>query len=900
MLEQLGASQTLIDIFKNDFNKSISNEVEVEFGDDYVQHLKDVGDFLIEVNEAELLLDTINLGKIGFEESENLKYEITFGQWKEVSRFNSDDNELDYEEEEEKKLKPLTNLIDQYFTKTPKNHLDKILFLIADFGKGKSVFLKKYASLLAKEYLEAYEGYFPVYFNLRNFHNYQQSTRLGVIRYYLQTKYAINIDSDYYRKKKYVFLIDSLDESGELNKSSIENVINSVKQIQSIDKVKFRTNRIIITSRPFADGLEYQLKNHSPYCMKNSEKRDIEYFISLYGFKKDQFNDWLISTLKDSNRKIITDKVEFVSRIFESIKKGKNIDVYEELMQNNTLTSSELRRPIFAYMIYQLILNNIDFLKVGKIGVYLSFLNLLSKEAKHIKDPSYKIKLEEEFEFRNILHATSALWMFERHQGNQGFLNKADLCRVLDGTDNRETDIEIIERYKNQGVVEIKFLSHSYFGENDNTLHFQHQSFAEILLAEYYLKIFIKYALDEDTNLEEARAKLILGMPTSQTINFFNELLQLLLETSRKGKTEEIIEKRKLLFPLVASLGTKKNNNLFCHDIFYEWFKKIKLKENQSEFPVNSLSNWYFKEEQISKIVELAKSIINSKNNFILTKADTKSSLYDNELLSLQNSKLSNITHDIDRWLALLVGNTLYNDYSNQSKPKLFNTDFKINPQNLFDLILTLEYSNTESSVEKSWRNNLFRGIDMRNETTRIRFYSILNYYDFSYSYLNRIDFSGCLFGHTNFSNCHLINTNFSHSYFWEPMFENVIEFKGCRMNHIIVSGIFIPSLNFFMNEFKQKIYIPFGKYDDKVFEELSSLLSMINFSIKHYGKNNKLKQEDIQSHFVFESEIVEKIFFNALFNEEKLLPPTKVTVAQPHNYSDHRTKTKLCKDACF
>ena len=211
----------------------------------------------------------------------------------------------------------------------------------------------------------------------------------------------------------------------------------------------------------------------------------------------------------------------FAQDIIVSIKKGEIFDAYQLLLENNTLSESELRRPIFSYMIYQLIINNVDFQKVGKIGVYLSFLNLLTKEAKHIKDVNYRINLEEEFRFRNILHAIAALWMYQRQQGKQGALNKADICRVLDGERlQNETDIQIMERYQKEGVIDIQFLSHSYFGENDNILHFQHESFAEILLAEYYLKVFIKYALDEGFAFETARPKLILGEPTEQTAQF--------------------------------------------------------------------------------------------------------------------------------------------------------------------------------------------------------------------------------------------------------------------------------------------------------------------------------------------------------------------------------------------
>lgn len=876
LLSKLNATQTLINRFKRDFNENITEEVEKAFGDDYEKHIEDVTDFLTEKSESDLLWDTINHGRIGFDSDENLKYETAFGEWKEISKFNQEDTEENLEKEEE--LKPITELIDEYFKICPANHLEKILFLIADFGKGKSVFLRRYASELARQYLDTKSGYFPIYFNLRNYSKYQQDTKLGVISDYLLTKYAIDIESEYYKNKKFIFLIDSLDESGELNKNSIEKVINSVKQIQQLDKAKYRTNKIIITSRPFTDGLEYQLRGHSPFCKKNNESRDIEYFISLYGFKKTQFNDWLFTSLKKVQDKAPQDQVGFVSEIFEHVKENKEIDIHAQLIENKTLKVSELRRPIFGYMIYQLIINNIDFLKVGKIGVYLSFLNLLTKEAKHIKDPNYKVSLKEEFEFRNLLHTTSALWMFERHKGNQGFLNKADLCRVLDGIDKKETDNQILERYKKQGIVEIEFLSHSYFGENDNTLHFQHQSFAEILLAEYYLKVFIKYGLDEDTSVEEARSKLLLGTPTEQTINFLIELLNLLKETSVESNSEDVIEKRKLLFPLLASVSTKKNNSLFSNDVFYEWFKQCKFIDNQSEYPENALTSWYFNKDKILKIVEFAYNILESTNIYILASAETKSSLYNNELLLIQNEKLANLTHDIDKWISLLVGNTLYNELTNEDDPKLFNWDYKVSPSVLFDLIKLFELSTTSRDYDFDWRKMLFRGIDMSNVQTRTRFYSVLNNFDFSHSYLKNIDFSGCLFGNTRLNNCTFDNIDFSHSYFWGPNLNKIKGLNRCNFNYIVVADILFTGLIFDKKNKKNRklppVFVPDITFERNVHYALNSLIGIIHPIFRFLNIEIEKFMTQLPE-FIFESQELKQQFMESIVTGKEILPPT-------------------------
>jgi hypothetical protein len=262
----------------------------------------------------------------------------------------------------------------------------------------------------------------------------------------------------YNKSKKYLFLIDSLDESGELTQHSIDNVINSIEKIQKLDSIRCRENRIIITSRPIDEGLNTHLSRHYPYCQQNNEGRDIPHFISIYGFKKDQFNNWLINTLKQSNRKSQPEDTELICKILHGIENNLKVDIHKELLQDKTLSSGELQRPIFAYMIYQLLVKNIDFFKVGKIGIYLSFINLLSKDAKYINDRNININLLKEFEFRNLLNATSALWQFERHGGNQGFLKKADICRVLDGENRSESDKDILIRYGE--ISEVQFLSH--------------------------------------------------------------------------------------------------------------------------------------------------------------------------------------------------------------------------------------------------------------------------------------------------------------------------------------------------------------------------------------------------------------------------------------------------------
>ncbi len=762
VLRELQTPSDAIKSFTKHFNEHIEDKVKEEFGDDYKQHLNDTKTFRLRDSETDFLWDMVSLEHIGFKGAENLPYEKTYARWRAVLEFKSANNEQNDFEAEEKELKPIQELIEYYF-KQDKHHTRNILFVLADFGKGKSIFLRQYAAKLARQYFETKEGLFPVYFNLRDFSHYSSETELGVISDYLETDYGIKINDDHFKNNQYIFLIDSLDESGELTQQSIDKVIASIKKIQNIDTFKQRTNRIVLSSRPFDDGLETHLSSHKPYIIKNKEDRDIPYFISIYGFKKQQFNHWLKKTLKQDiadNKIQICDLSQEVKEIINS---DNNKDFYQLLQNNKTLSASELRRPIFSYMIYQLIINKIDFSTIGKIGVYLSFINLLTKDAKHIHDINYKVNLAQEFQFRNLLHSISALWMYQRQQGKQGALKKADICRVLDGENNNESDSEVLGRYKKEDITEIQFLSHSYFGNNKDVLHFHHQSFAEILLAEYYLKVFIKYALDKDHKVEEARTKLILGEPTAQTIQFLTEMLSLLKETATDDKDDKTIEKRKLLFPLMASLATEKNNKLFCNDLYYSWFKDHPCNENEAIYPREALENWCINQEKLDKIIKLAREIIESKTNYIMAKSDARSSLYDKELVVIQPKNYTP-PPDIDRWLALLIGNKLQTDIESNT---FFNEDIK-NYKQLFDMIK--DWNHATDNPAPIWATDLFMGINMRGMGHAIKLVRLnLRYIDFSYSIFRtlwlvecRVDFMNL--GHVSgLGTCH---------------FQNIVEFE--------------------------------------------------------------------------------------------------------------------------
>ncbi|MCS5421438.1 MULTISPECIES: NACHT domain-containing protein, partial [Psychrilyobacter] len=777
IFNELGESDEVMSKFILHFNTNIEEQIKTKFGDSFNNHQISIENFWLKEKELDLLEDIKKLEKIGFQEDENLEYETTYAKWVEVTNYKSPHNEIDENEYSE-----INELIEEYF-KNDEDNLDKILFIIADFGKGKSVFMKYLASQLAKEYLECMEGKFPIYINLREFSQYSDDSKLGLVSNFLIKKYQIDISEEHYKKREYVFLFDGLDESGELRAENIDKVIESIRRIQRLDMSICRKNRIIITSRPINEGLKSHLCKYKPKETIKEGCCPIPNYLSILGFKNEQVNNYIYKNLK----KIVQDKskyTNFSKKIIDSLEDQK-INIAKMLIEDQVISADELRRPIFSYMMFQLIIKNIDFNKYGKIGIYMTFLNLLTKDAKHVKDINYNVSLKEEFEFRNILHAISALWMVERHTGNQGILKKSDICRTIKGNKIDDNDNVVLEKFKK--IKDIQFLSHSYFGEDGNTLHFHHQSFAEILLAEYYLKAIIKYSLDKQSNAEELGMKLTLGEPTDQTMEFLTNLMIMLRESSVEEANEEILEKRKLLLPIIASLGIDQNNNLYSSHIDYTWNEKYMCDEYLSHINEEMLRDWPIKGKTIQKIIDTMYELFESDNTNLFVKGKQNSSLFNEEIYSI-NNYMVNSNLKIDKWIALLVGNTLYND---KNKEKFFNKKLKM--ENIISLWKDRNYTHGSSSPE--WGNQLFNGLDFNHKDNDNYFnhqdndvffkrWNAINYLD-----LGEVDFSNSIFKNISFRNCNLYNSNFENSNLIN------ISFFNCNCGYINFENVKIKNL---------------------------------------------------------------------------------------------------------
>ncbi|WP_311080766.1 pentapeptide repeat-containing protein [Paenibacillus polymyxa] len=849
----------IVDSFTKNFNENIGHKIVLAFGDDYEKHIGEVDEKWTKSKEGKILSDMLELNRIGFAEYEDLKYQQTYAYWNKVSEYrNSTENKTDIEEFEES-LSPIDELIETFFNRG-SDTIEKILFILADFGKGKSVYLKQKASTLARQYEQRGEGFIPIYFNLRDFDKYDQNSSFGVISDFLGKKYGVDVQDSDFQAKEYFYLIDSLDECGNLTEERIDKVITSIKKIQNINVKKCRHNRIAIASRPIEHGLLKHLNNNEPFIIKNGDNRPINHFISIYGFKKEQFNNSITDSLKKA---LPLDSESFSGiskKIIEGINNSQVINIHEEFTSINLLTYSELRRPIFSYMIYKLIINKADLSSSNKVGVYLSFINVLTKEAKYI-DSLKEVNLKDEYKFRNILHATSALWMYETYRSNQGFLKKHDISNTIEGSIIDKTDTNKMTKYKD--IENVEFLSQSYFGQKGDTFYFQHQSFAEILLAEYYLKLFIHYALDESSAPDDIRIRLLLGNPTEQTIDFFVGMLLLLKESvSENGinPSEIVIQRRKLLFPMLASLSTADfSKGLFSHYLKFKWFDNFPISSNTIEPPSELLENWIITIEVINKIVDLSRDIIESKSKYLLTTVNSHyTSLYNNEIIQI-NDEISHIPPDIDRWIAFLVGNCLYNN----DKERRFFTSTIGDTKIVFDMLKNWHHFSETASPE--WGKKLFRGLimpksNLEHENFPTFFFSHnlkytlkglnLRDMDFSFSNMSNISLEHCDLIRSSFANTKLSNVYFNSSSFSGASFKNA-DFKNvtisiCTLWDVDLYGISIDKLSLELCEIAQGVLLP------KPLSEIlkSSINGLADFGGKSYIGNPFESKETITSIF--------------------------------------------------
>ncbi len=405
------------------------------------------------------------------------------------------------------------------------------------------------------------------------------------------------------------------------------------------------------------------------------------------------------------------------------------------------------------------------------------------------------------------------------------------MCRIIEKENSNESDEKILERYNNSHINQIEFLSHSYFGEQNNVLHFQHQSFAEILLAEYYIKVIIKFALDRNFKIEQVISKLMLGVPTQQTTQFFSEILVLLRETVSERPTKEIIEKRKLIFPLLASISIDTNNpSLYSDHLFYEWYNKGRIAKETTDIPETLIVNWCINSETIKAISNLCKQIIECDSIVVLSKSSEITNLFDNELTLLKNKFYKNSLY-IPKFLCLIIGNNL----------TIEDTDTFIRSieQEVIIELLNEELDRNQTLFKQQFKG-LYLGSEKESPVNRSStFVSDLRVdgYDFSQCEFERVVFFDC-----QFRGCYLNDTIFDGVIFYN------CDFEGTKFDNAILKGLFFP-IN---TSFGHGLRLP------------SNLLKNIS---RYHAKNNKDFSNDFFD--LFRDNFIDDINFKIIIKDE-------------------------------
>jgi hypothetical protein len=355
-----------------------------------------------------------------------------------------------------------------------------------------------------------------------------------------------------------------------------------------------------------------------------------------------------------------------------------DFSAHKTLKENKVLGEQELVKPLFAYILYQLLSNNITIPASGRVGIYLAFLHYITSQAKFVHDTD--VTTEDEHRNRKVLHAIAALWCKQRSTGQQSVLAKEDINFSLLGTNTPDDQGKAqIER-----IDELKFLSHSYFGDNEQQLHFQHQSFAEILLAEYYLKVFVGEALEDEPDIMLTRQHLFVGEPTLATMQFFAELIKLLVKsvvTDDDEPDESVLVARRLLLPTIGSLATpffrEKLHSQYLKGQFYGRSKDALIKESML---LNE--RWPVDKTVLDNLMSLASDILDQKNSLRLTPAKPTTALFGHELILLEEEGDCG-RPDVDKWLAILMGGLVARELS----PRQFFFESRVKGKQFFQLI---------------------------------------------------------------------------------------------------------------------------------------------------------------------------------------------------------------------
>lgn len=877
----------------------ILNQFAIYFGyedfKDYTKENKIPGTFSekkIRINDAIILeyIDFLNVNsRIGFHKDEKLSYLLAHGKWLNSKNYKYNIiAELNYKEHknfipetyeelyDEGDLFSFNSLIEEYLNYCKTESLTKsTIFVISDYGKGKSVLLKQLAFGYSKKFINyiegqnTYEKYFPIYVNLRDAQFHFSNQIGGVLYTYLKRKHELDLLNDYFQQYSILFFVDAFDEVGAIESRQLIKEIYKIYDIKP-PNVQFV---IIIASRPKQD-LENILQNQQ-YCSFKKEysgNDKVLHYLYLFGFSNEQFDSFIITSLESSSKKFEMASIDY--------------SISDNLLGRGVLKEQEIRKPLFAYILFKLIENGFDInrsslSKLSLIRIHLSLINVLTIEAKHIDDPDIKTFLDynttkptflAQVHLRSVLQIMAVLWMLDRINNTilnntKSLLTKRNIKKVL--LDRKKNKYSL----PNAIIDKIEFLSNSYSG--DDGISFRHQTFAEVLLAEHYLKIFLHFAFTS-TPISEIRKHLLLGQPTIVTIRFFKQLLKLLRLSVNKKISESVISARELLSPLITTLTIDKSLYLHTEILSTDWYQRnrIKFEQTEASFPDSEtlISSWPIGEDEIAKIIHICKNIINSESLSIYQPTISARSILNVNVSFVPFTNITNHVNNEDKWLALLTGNELYND---ETENKFFSSN--INANRLFDLIRPFRYYNNTDQI-KLWGRTLFRGLNMKTTDISERSFENLDWsgIDFSYSYFKdflgkMINMEDCIFNHSVFENfevehCNLANATFDNIRIIKPDFSDTMDgYSGFQIHKscIIGSSQFVPELILRLL-ISNNSYIMIPTFITKK-KEIDNIFNCLSGLIIWLFKEREITIKDFKKGFHFMSDELENVFLKRL-----------------------------------
>ncbi len=713
-------------------------------------------------------LEGLTKYKLGLSEDDGeLEYQETYAYWSYI-----DAPKDFYIDSSPKKI---TELIDEYFqsieieNRTEEEKFFSYLFIIAEYGMGKSSFTKEYSKQLSERYLKGESEEFPIYFNLKNF-------SVGM-KYILESKYHSILESNgEFKKKKFIFILDSLDECKHISEIIIQSLFDNIRKcISEFSPIDFK---VIITSRQI-ESVNNCIRNYSKQIHHQSISENLHQNISLYGFyeKENQFD-------------------KFIGYGSKSEKNKKSL--YEELLNKGNINKEELRKPIYAYLIRKLIQQGIEVQDKSSIELYFEFINQLSYKKKYREMQGIEFNIKEEYLNRYYLHVLTALWKYGENS-NQKRINIESIfpSKFIEGKDELNSVIKSFD----QETKNLKFDNFSY--NEEKIVSAPHKSLNEYLLAEYYLSLFICYSFDEEGRKYSKYFHYlsVLGEIKEEEIEFLDRILQelvLSIEESDQG-----IRARKTLFPLIVSISLKEDSKIFYSEFLANWKNEYIKKEELGKKRIEQIckENWPMKKEQLELIILNCKEIINRVHSYMINKEFH----YDERIMSFSQIQ-PNTSMDMDKWVALYIGKILsekidvefYDEKTSLSVAKMMQNWSKVDILKRYCCPI--------------WARGLFRNLKLLGTKEKpIHF----NHINFQKTLIqdNDIDFSDSIFEFVDFSNANLTEVNFSNCTFKD------LSFREANLTHSKIHNITIKG---FDNSEVTKNSLGIILFDAKISEEIS------------------------------------------------------------------------------